>query len=58
MDERKTKIKRPLSLAIQESMMGRRRRLTERVAIHALVRERTIPRDHGRQTDPAPSTAP
>ena len=46
MDKQKTPIKRPLSLAIQESMMGRRRRLTERVAIHTLVRERIIPHDH------------
>lgn len=30
-------IQRPLLFAIHESMTGRRRRLTERIAIHSLV---------------------
>ncbi len=51
MNQRKAPIKRPLSFAIQESMTGRRRRLTERIAIHALVRERMIPHDHGQNLD-------
>jgi len=58
MDKQKTPIKRPLSLAIRESMMGRRRRLTERVAIHTLVRERIIAHDHGQDADPVPRLNP
>lgn len=58
MDKQKTPIKRPLSLAIQESMMGRRRRLTERVVIHTLVRERIISHDHGQDVEPAPRFNP
>ncbi len=45
MSKEKREIRRPLSLAIEVSMMGRRRRLTEQVAIHALVRGR-IPLAH------------
>lgn len=51
MNQRKTPIKRPLAFAIQESMTGRRRRLTERVAIHTLVRERIIRHDQGQDFD-------
>jgi len=57
-ERQKTPIKRPLSLAIQESMMGRRRRLTERVAIHTLVRDRIISHDHGHDVNPAPRFNP
>jgi hypothetical protein len=58
MDKQKTPINRRLSLAIQESMMGRRCRLTERVAVHALVRDRIISHDHRRDVDSAPRFNP
>lgn len=58
MGKRNFPVKRPLSLAIQEAMMGRRRRLTERIAIHTLVRERIIHHDHGQDADPVPRPHP
>jgi len=58
MEKQKNKIKRSLPFAVQEFMMGRRRRLTERIAIHTLVRERIIPHDHGQNAEPAPRINP
>lgn len=47
----KTTVKPSLSLAIQESMMGRRRRLTERVTVLAQTKDRQFGRENVREFD-------
>lgn len=51
MDTSKTKVKRPLIFAIQESMMGRRRRLTEQIAINSQIQDRRFGRESTREFD-------
>lgn len=51
MDTSKTKVKRPLIFAIQESMMGRRRRLTEQIAVNSQIQDRRFGREPTRESD-------